>query len=96
VLEYAGFCCEFVEYIVEWTQSRGTLVWHGQSKGLVALLLGVEGAWVQFMMQDNSACGRLWIELCTCRRLAAGGACDIVGRAIRGSVVSGVVGFLIG
>ncbi len=51
MFEHGGFCHEFVVYIIEWTQSRGTLVWHGQSEGLVALLLGVEGAWVQFVMQ---------------------------------------------
>ncbi len=51
MLEHAGICYEFVAYIVERAQSRGTLVWHGQSKGFVALLLGVEGAWVQFVMQ---------------------------------------------
>jgi hypothetical protein len=51
VLERAGICCKFVVYIVEWVQSRGALVWHGQSEGFVALLLGVEGTWVQFVMQ---------------------------------------------
>jgi hypothetical protein len=54
VLEHAGICCEFVVNIVEWAQSRGTLVWHGQSKGFVVLLLSVEGAWVQFVMRVQS------------------------------------------
>ena len=40
-------CCI---YIVEWVQSRGTLIWHSQSKGFVALLLGVAAAWVQDAM----------------------------------------------
>jgi hypothetical protein len=35
------------------------------------------------------------MELCTCRRLVAGGACDIVGRAVCGSMVDRVVGFLV-
>jgi hypothetical protein len=51
VLEHAGICCKVVVYIVEWVQSRGTMVWLGQSKGFVALLLGVEDTWVQVMMQ---------------------------------------------
>jgi hypothetical protein len=41
-------------YIVEWAQLRGTLVWHGQSKGFVVLLLGVEDAWVQFVLRVQS------------------------------------------
>ncbi len=51
MLEHAGICCKFVVYIVEWVQSRETLVWHGQSKVFVVLLLGVEDAWVQFVMK---------------------------------------------
>jgi hypothetical protein len=41
VLEWAWICCES-----EWAQSKGTLVWLGQSEGFVALLLGVAAAWV--------------------------------------------------
>jgi hypothetical protein len=51
VLEHAGIYCKFVVYIVEWVQSRGTLVWHGQSNKKGALLLGEGGKWVQFVMQ---------------------------------------------
>ncbi len=53
MLEHAGICCKFVVYVVEWVQSRGTLVWLSQSKGFVALLLGVGDAWVQFVMQPS-------------------------------------------
>jgi hypothetical protein len=49
VLVHAGICCRFVVYTVERVQSRMT-VWHGQSKGFMALLLSVEDAWVQLVM----------------------------------------------
>jgi hypothetical protein len=55
-----GACWDLLQvvvYIVEWAQSRGTPVWHGQSKGFVALLLGVEDAWVQFVLRVQS---RVW------------------------------------
>ncbi len=51
-----GFVASLV-YVVEWVQSRGTLVWLGQSKGFVALLLGVGDTWVRFVMQVQF---RLW------------------------------------
>jgi hypothetical protein len=51
MFEHTGICCTFVVYVVEWAQSRGTLVWLGQSKGFVELLLDVGDAWVQFVMQ---------------------------------------------
>jgi hypothetical protein len=57
VLEHDGLFCKFVVCIVEWVQSRGTLVWHSQSTGFMALLLGVEDAWVQFVMQ---------VQFCVC------------------------------
>jgi hypothetical protein len=36
------------------------------------------------------------MELCTCRRLVTGGARDIVGGVIHGSMVGGFIGFLVG
>jgi hypothetical protein len=45
-MECARICCEF-----EWVQSKGTMVWLGQSKDFVALLLGVAAAWVHVVMQ---------------------------------------------
>ncbi len=57
MLEHDGLFCKFVVCIVEWVQSRGTLVWHSQSTGFMALLLGVEDAWVQFVMQ---------VQFCVC------------------------------
>jgi hypothetical protein len=40
----------FVLYIVEWAQSWGALVWHGQSKGFVVLLSSVGDARVQVVV----------------------------------------------
>ncbi len=60
MLERAGIFCKFIAYFAEWAQSRGTLVWHGQSKDFVALLLGVEGTWVQFVMQAQFC---VWLVL---------------------------------
>jgi hypothetical protein len=47
VLVGAGICCVIVEYVVEWGQSRGALVWHGRIEGFVVLLLSVGDAWMQ-------------------------------------------------
>jgi hypothetical protein len=52
-----GFVASLLYILLSGCNQRGTLVWHGQSKGFVVLLLGVEGAWVQFVMQVQF---RMW------------------------------------
>jgi hypothetical protein len=53
VLVGAGVCCVIVVYVVEWGQSGGALVRHGQSKGFEVLLSSVGIEWMQDMLQGQ-------------------------------------------